>query len=145
MATYATADDVRPRLGNRPLTADSSPSITSVEGWLDELEAELLGTLEALGMSSSEVSTRGASIIQKWEATAAAGIYREAMAAAAGVGSNEDGRAEVKEWTDRLADMAARPSFYRQMLCGGAASGSTSLLGGPTSTRDPWFTTDEKW
>lgn len=149
MATYATAaDDVVPKLGNRPLTTTSDPSLSEVEDWLVQLEAELIGTLEAVGVSESSFSSRGLDTLRGWVASAGAGLVREAHAAAAGAGNNEDGRADVKAWTDRLADIAARPSFFRQLLCGASATGAASMLrGGPSGTaaREPWFTTDEKW
>lgn len=144
MATYVDLDDVRPRIGGRPLTASSEPSQTDVSSWLDQLEAELLGELAAVGIESTEFSSRGALIVTGWLGEAAAGLVQTAHAAAAGNGSNPDGQARLDRWAKLLEDIRSAAPSYRQKLCGADASGASSLLRA-NAARDPWITTDEKF
>lgn len=143
MATYVDASDVRPHIGGRPLTSTSSPSQAEVEVWLTELEAELVGTLEAVGIYASTFSSRGTDVLKGWLGKAGAGLLRQAWAAAAGQGSNPDGAADIDAWVKRLEDIRASAEHYRAVLCGATSSGSHSDLRA-NPCRAPTFTMDDK-
>lgn len=119
MPTYAQTTDVAARIGGRPFSATTVPSTTQAEAMLDSAEAELLGTLEAVGVSSSYApASRGFAILQGWIAEYVTGLLRRAMAAAAGDGTNPDGQQQIDEWRDRLRWILDNPSIASSMLEG---------------------------
>lgn len=117
MPAYASADDVKSRLGKRPLTETSFPSVAHVTAWIDEAEAEILGALEVIGVPRSSLS--GSVILRGWVASFVAGVYRRSMAAAGGDGENRDGQEEISEWRDRLRRMQESPASFVSMFSGG--------------------------
>lgn len=125
---FANVSDVAPRVGDRPLTATTVPSLQQVEEWIIEAEAELLGTLAAVGISTSySEGTRGFSILRHWVLNYVAGMFRVSHAASGGDGSNTDGQWLVEEWRNRLREIAENADKFAAML-GAAAAGATTGL-----------------
>lgn len=119
MPTYAQISDLVARLGNRPFHATSVPNTTQGASLLDSAEAEILGTLEAVGIPSAYVAdTRGFQILQGWIAEYVTGLLRRAYAAAGGDGGNPDGQTQINEWKERLRWILDNPSLAKAMLAG---------------------------
>ncbi len=128
MGTYATHSEIAARAGNRPLTSTSKPSTTDVDAWIDEAEAEVLGALRAAGISDSYTAgTSGFNILRGWVGNFVAGLLRVSWAAAAGSGSNEDGRTLVNDWREMLKQIGRDPAHFSAMLSATGGSSTASI------------------
>lgn len=128
MPTYATVAGVSARMGGRIIDVTSSPSSVDVGRVLDQAEAELLGTLASVGISTSyAAASTGANIISGWVERYVAGLTRQSHAAAGGDGANDDGRPDIDWWARLLERIAEDPAQVGAML--GNGTGSSSAVG----------------
>jgi hypothetical protein len=130
MAEYAALTDVQARLAGRTIDASSLPSSTQVEGWLDEAEAELNGTLISAGLPAPYDSAHAKTILGRWVTDYAEGRTRRAYASAGGDSTAQDGKDLIETWDRRLHDIVTPPgpSRYEAVLSAASASSSASSL-----------------
>jgi hypothetical protein len=125
----ASTEDVAARIGARPLDESSSPSTTEVSAWIDEAEAELIGTLESVGLATSfAANSRGSLVCRAWISAYVAGLVRRAHAASGGDGANADGQREIDDWRARIQRIVTSPAEVGAVLGGGSGPSSTTRV-----------------
>lgn len=143
MPIIGTAAMVADRISYETINASSDPTTTQVESWIDQVEAELEGTLLAAELSTLTVysaTTRPSRILAKLITTGVVGLVKEAWESAKGEGFGERSP-ETLEFQAAIADINNYPSKWGAMLGGGAApTGSIALQAHVTDTA---ITTDD--
>ena len=129
MAVYVEImDDVSPRMGDVPFSETSLPSFGQAERWADELEAELLGELAAVGISTTyAVDSRGARVLRGWLATGMVGLIKRAFAASSPEADSQNGLVEIAAWQAIIARIRAAPAETGAVLSDTGASSSESV------------------
>lgn len=128
MGAYAVNGDLKPRIGDRPLTASTTPSETHVDNWILEGEARLEGALLAGGTPVPVTTTRGKLLLKTWTLDYVEAHYRMSNAAAGGDGTNDDGKATLDKFLALIDDMYENPARYGAMMVEGDAPEGTRQL-----------------
>lgn len=131
MPTYTTLAGLQPRLGHRGLqiTATSEPTISDVEAWLDEAEAEALGAIKAGGGPASfTLGGQGHRIIRGRIENYVAGLVRIAHAASGGAGNNDDGVKLVDDWKEWLKKLETDSRWMLAQLDDAGSEGSDATV-----------------
>lgn len=98
-AYVADYTEIEPRIGREIKAASAQPTQADVDAWILLAEQRLAGILAAAGISTSFSSgTRGFQVFQDSVADYIAGRVRQAHAAAAGDGGNDDGQDQIARW-----------------------------------------------
>lgn len=125
----ATHGDVSARLSGRPdFTSSTSPTDSEVGAWLEEAEAKIHGALKRAGISTPVTDAEGIEILKALSIDYGEARVRLALAAAAGDGANDDGRAELERFDEAIASMRTDPAGWSAELGGGTADASTRRL-----------------
>lgn len=128
MGTYASASDVVSRIPYRTIGASTSPSTTTVDGWVTEAEARLHATMKGAQLSTPITDSDGIEVAKAMVVDYAEGRVRMAFAAAGGDGTNEDGRVLVERFESTLEGIAKDRAGMGAILGGGApASGARTM------------------
>ncbi len=128
MGTYASTSDLAPRIGDRPLTASTTPSTTHVDSWILEGEALLEGALLAGGTPVPVTADRGVTLMKTWTLDYTEARFRMSNAAAGGDGTNEDGENQLTRFEALVDDIHENPARYGAMVVGADAPEGTRQL-----------------
>lgn len=122
---YAVTADVALRLAGRTIDASSAPTATTVTAWIEEAEAELEGTLAAVGLTVPVTAARGISICKAKVISRVAGRVERAYASGTDMETQDVAADLMKEFEDFLALISDDPGKVATMLgqTGGAAGG----------------------
>lgn len=157
MGTYASNADVLARLPGRQLSAQSTPSTTTVDAWILQAEAELEAELVVQGMTVPVSAARGISVLKAKVTSYAVARWLQGVAAGTNLEDHNVATEVMKEFTDFIKLIREEISRAAAML--GQAPGDT---GGATVVRsnvtdndegltiangdfDPSFTKGMKW
>lgn len=153
MSVWSTVSQVVSRVTYGALGTSTTPNTTTVQGWLDEAEAETRGVLRANGIGTDlgaatlgySAGSDGAIILAKHVVDYVEGRVRAAWASSDGSGENEDGQRELEGYNARLKDMEDRPTVWaaRLSVVGEAPAGvrqaSSLVTTEPASVPDPIY------
>ena len=127
MPTFAAVTDIPPLVGGRSISASTTPNTTQVTAWIDEAEAELLGTLASVAIPTDyPVNSRGYRIIRHWVTQYIAGLFRQSHAAAGGDGGNNDGKEIIDAWRKMLQQIVEDSPRFEAMLSAGGSAAKTN-------------------
>lgn len=118
MTTYATVANVQSRMPGRTIDANSKPTSTEVEVWIDEAEGELTTSLQAAQCPVPITEDEALEVMRKWVCWYAVGMTKKAMAASSADG-NEDGEIELLRFEALLQNIADNHAYYCAKLTGG--------------------------
>lgn len=152
MPTYATYLDVAARVPSPPIGVSTIPSIATVNGWIDEAEAQVNNALLAVGLGPVPYTGGSAALILKGLVLLyAEGLFRQHRAASGGDGRNDDGKDLLVQFRAELRRIFDAPAEIGGIL-GGASAPDSALLGPRSSilgfTEDeltPNFTMSDRW
>ncbi len=123
--TYSSEDDVKARLGARPLTSESAPSLEQVKAWLVEAEAQVEGALRSRSITIPVTDTRGIEIIKSKVVDYAEGLARQVYAST-GNGADDDGLKCLERFVEFMKEIRENPADVAAMLGATASEDSTA-------------------
>lgn len=130
MPTIGTVALVQARITYETISADSNPTSTQVETFLDQVEARLEGALVAAELpvlTSYSASTRPYNLLAEMITTGAVGLVKEAWETAKGEMTERS--AETLYFDQRCADIEQFPSKWGSMLdVGGSPPAASKTL-----------------
>jgi hypothetical protein len=124
--SYCVYGDIQARNPYRSITASTKPSITDVNAWIVEAEAEINGYLAAMDFESPCTNSTGKSILKNKVVTYVSGLLKKAYASAGGDGSNDDGKDDIDMWNLFLDDLDKAPDKWGRIFQAGSKVGAST-------------------
>lgn len=159
MAEYATATDVEARLVGFPATvvpfsADTEPTLTQVQAWLDDGETTLNGSLHGAGLPAPYTGGDAKTILGEILTDLVEGRVRNVISGARG-SPDRDGDKLIERFHAVCKDFLKTKEFWAGVLGAGPQSSERRAHGYVLDNNDgksisagdfePWVDIDEKF
>ena len=125
---YATLDNLRARQPHRTIDANSKPTATEVQTWLDEGEAILNAELKAGELPAPYSDAEAVKVLRVVVLNYSEGRLRQAYATSGGDYTNTDGLDQLEAFHKSIDDIRAHPVRWGSVLGAGSAPGSARRI-----------------
>lgn len=125
---YADLDSLRGRAPHRTIDANSKPTSTEVQAWLDEGQAIIDSELKAGEMPAPYSDADAVKVLRSIVLDYAEGRLRQAYATAGGDHTNTDGLDQLDRFYKVIEDIRKNQARWGAILGAGAAPGSTRRI-----------------
>lgn len=153
---HASYTDVTRRIPYRNITTATTTGVTTaiITQWITEAEARLDNALSAQKITAP-TDGNGNEILKNVSAEYVAGLVKQAYASTAGDGTNDDGRLQIDEFREVLADIRINAEQWNRELNGATTTNAKQVRGYVLDNADsktisdgdftPTFTRDTKF
>ena len=125
---YADLDSLRGRSPHRTIDANSKPTATEVQAWLDEGQAILDSELKAGEMPAPYSDADAVKVLRTIVLNYAEGRLRQAYATAGGDHTNTDGLDQIDRFYASIDDIRKNPQRWGAVLGAGIAPDGTRRI-----------------